>query len=197
MSLSAIAFFIYTPIPYAAILCIILYRHDLSQLVHPLKDRCSIRDWKSVFDDLEIAHKASSSSSKTEGNGTVGFSIERLLLDILERHPDMGFYASMLAIVTCVSLLSSLLAVPVLIGGDSFTYSRFILIISAGLQFVSAIPSTFTMQRYFGPFPSPPGKFHLKKRRPGSLLRYEKTLNQQQVKCFPGTILRSERLWRC
>ncbi len=120
-----------------------------------------------MFDDLEIAHKASSSSSKTEGNGTVGFSIERLLLDILEKHPDMGFYASALSIVTSVSLLSSLLAVPVLIGGDSFPYARFILIISVGLQFVSAIPSTFAMQRYFGPFPSPPGKFHLKKRRPG------------------------------
>ena len=195
MSLSAIAFFIYTPIPYATILCIIQYRHDMSQLIHPLKDRCSLRDWKSVFDDIEIDHKASSSSTKTEG--IVGFSIGRLRLDILERHPDIGFYASVLAIVTIVSLLSSLIAVPVLTGGDSLPYSRFILIISAGLQFLSAIPSTFAMQRYFGPFPSPPGKFHLKKRQPGSLLRYEKTLNQQQVKCFPGTILRSERFWRC
>jgi len=187
MSLSALAFFIYTPIPYAVILCIILYRHDLSQLVHPLKDRCSVRDWKSLFDDLEIARKTSSSSSKKEGNG--------IRLDFLERHPNIGFYLSVLAIVTSVSLLSSLVVVPVLLEGDSLPYSRFILIISAGLQFVSATPSTLAMLQYFGPFPSPPGKFHLKKRRPGSLLRYEETLNQQQVKCYPGTVLRSERLW--
>lgn len=186
MSLSTV--FIYTPIPYAIILCIILYRHDLSQLVHPLKDRCSIRDWKSVFDDLEIAHKAFPSSSKTEGkNGPESFSIECLRL---ERHPDIGFYVSVFAIVTIISLLSSLIAVPVFLtgGSSSLPYSHFILIISAGLQFVAAIPSTFAMPRCFGPFPSPPGKFHLKKRRPGSLLRYEKTLNQKQVKHIPRVI---------
>jgi hypothetical protein len=197
MSLSVFSFFIFTPIPWATILCIILYRHNLSQIVHPFKDRCSKRDWKSVFDDLDIPHKATSSNGKIDGKGRASFSIDDLRTAIFERHSDIGFYASLVAIVTGISLLTSLIVVPVLIMGGPLFYSRFSLITSAGLQFVSAIPSIFAIQRCFGPFPSPPSKFHLKKRRLGSLLRYEEILNQQQMKPLSGTLERSEGLWRC
>jgi hypothetical protein len=176
MSLSVSWFFIQTPIPWATILCIILYRHDLSQLVHPFKDRCSIRDWKSVFQDLDIPLEISSSSAKQSGIPRVVVLILHLQADISERYPNIGFYTLVLAIVAGSSLLSSLVVVHVLMEDASFLNSRFSEIISAGLQFVSAFPSIFAMQRYFGPLPSAPGKFHLKKRRPGSLLRYEETL---------------------
>lgn len=158
MFLSTSWFFVYTPIPWATILCIIFYRRDLSQLVHPFKERCSIRDWKCVFQDLEIPVKLSSG------------------IGISERYPNIGFYALVVAIVAGSSLLSSLIVVPLLMEGAPILNSRFDEIVSAGLQFVSAFPSIFAMQRYFGPFPSAPNKFYLKKRRAGSLLRYEKIL---------------------
>ena len=176
MSLSALWFFIYTPIPWAAILCVILYRHDLSQLLHPFKDRSSIKDWKSVFCDLDIPLTVSSSSAKRSAKARVALLIHRLPADFSERYPNIRFYTLVLAMVITSSLLSSLIVVPVLIGGPSLLDSRFAAITSAGLQFVSAFPSIFAMQRHFGPFPSAPGKFHLKKRRLGSLLRYEETL---------------------
>src|SRR5487761_660445 len=176
MFLSTNWFFVHTPIPCVTILCIIVYRHDLSQLVHPFKERCSIRDWKCVFQDLDIPLKVSSSSRKPSGKPRVVVLIHRLGTEISGRYPCIGFYASVLAVVAGSSLLSSLIVVPVLIGDAFFLNSRFSEIISAGLQFVSAFPSIFAAQRYFGPLPSAPNKFHLKKRRPGSLLRYEETL---------------------
>ena len=175
MPLSSISLFISTPIPWATILCIVLYRHDLSQLVHPMKDRCSIRDWKSVLDDLDIPPKKSSMPpNRGEKAARADFSIfERFRAGILEKHPDMGYYAMTLAIVSTVSLLSSFVIVPLLVGQSSILFSRFSLIFSAVFQFVSAIPSIFAMERCFGPFPSPSRKYHLQKRRQGSLVRYE------------------------
>jgi hypothetical protein len=194
MSFSFDSLFVYTPIPWVTILCIVLYRHDLSQLVHPFKDRCSIRDWKSVFDVLDISYKTSSTLGKTSGKGRAGFSIGRFQEGILEGHPETRIYASVIIAVTSFSLLSSLIFLPTLTGGEPLHYSRFSLLISTVLQFISALPSVFAMRLCFGPFPSPPSKFHLKKYRLGSLLRYEKTLNHQLTP--PETTLRSERLWR-
>jgi hypothetical protein len=176
MSISVFSFFVYTPIPWVTILCIILYRHDLLQLLHPFKERCSVRDWKSVLQNLEIPLKFSSSlGTPTEINGTV-FLVRRLRATFSERYPNIVFYALVIVIVAGSSLLSSLIVSPLLFGGASFLNSRFSGLVSAGLQIVSAIPSIFAMQRYFGPLPSAPNKFHLRKRRLGSLVRYEQTL---------------------
>lgn len=169
----------YTPIPWATILCIILYRHDLSQLVRPFKDRGSIKDWKSVFQDLNIPLKVSSSSGKPGGKPRGFFSIRE---DISKRYPNIRFYALVVANVTGSSLLSSLIVLPVLIEDAPLISSRLSVIVSGGLQFASAFPSIFAMQRYFGPFPSAPNKFHLKKRRQGSLLRYEETLGHTSLR---------------
>lgn len=178
MSVSALSLFVYTPFPWVAVLCIILYRHDLSQLFHPFKDRCSVKDVKSVFQILQIPIKGSSTLGRVgERNRTV-VCVKRLRTDILERFPNEGFYALVLATVACSSLLSTLIVVPALFGGASFFNSRFGGLVSAGFQIVSALPSIFAMQRHFGPFPSAPNKFHLRKRRLGSLVRYQETLKR-------------------
>lgn len=154
MSLSALWLFVYTPIPWGAVLCIILYRHDLSQLAHPFKDRSSVKDWKSVLQDLGINFTA----------------------DISDRYPNARFYILIIALVAGSSLLSSAMILRILAGYASLLNPRFTMMVSAGLQLVSTLPSVFAMQRYFGSFPAAPNKFHLKKRRLGSLLRYKETL---------------------
>jgi hypothetical protein len=182
MSLSMISFlFISTPFPWAVILCLILYRHDLSQLAHPLKERCSMRDWRSVLVDLDI-------SWKSLGKGGTGCpsKIERLQAAILEEHPDIRYYTTTTVIVSFASLVSSFILVPFVIGANPVLLTRFGLIISASLQLASAVPSVFAMELYFGPFPSPPNKYHLRKRRLGSLVRYDRTLNQNHLKHFQG-----------
>jgi hypothetical protein len=170
-------FFTFTPIPWAAILCLVLYRYDLSRLFHPLKDRSSTKDWRRVLDDLGIARDGSLTYGKTDRKRRSYFSIQRFWSGIIERNPDVGFYLSVLVIVTSISLFSSLIIRPVLMGMDPLLYSRFGFMISTGFQFVSALPSVFLMQRFLGPFPSPPFRFHLKKNRLGSLLIYEADLN--------------------
>jgi hypothetical protein len=189
MSLSMISFFfISTPFPWAVILSLILYRHDLSQLVHPLKDRSSMRDWRSVLHDLDISDKTSSQSSDNRGKWRSSSSkIECLQADILEEHRDIRYYTTTIIIVSFASLVSSFVLVPFLIEASSFLLTRFDLIISASLQLASAVPSVFAMELYFGPFPSPPNKYHLRKRRLGSLVRYDRTLNQNHLKHFQGT----------
>lgn len=174
MPLSALWLFVYTPIPWGAVLCIILYRHDLSQLAHPFKDRSSVKDWKSVLQDLGINFKPSSSSGKRTGRVVV--LIHRLRADISDRYPNARFYILIIALVAGSSLLSSAMILRILAGYASLLNPRFTMMVSAGLQLVSALPSVFAMQRYFGSFPAAPNKFHLKKRRLGSLLRYKETL---------------------
>jgi hypothetical protein len=183
MSVSALSLFVYTPFPWAAILCIILYRHDLSQLFHPFKDRCSIRDMKSVFQNLQIPINGSSTLGRRAGerNRTVLW-VKRLRTSILERFPNGRFYAFVLATVAGSSLLSTFIVVHVLFGGaSSFIDSRLGGLVSAGFQIFSALPTIFAMQRHFGPFPSAPNKFHLRRRRLGSLARYQETLGHSST----------------
>src|SRR5712691_17525 len=41
--------FLYLPIPYWAAFVLLQYRHDLSRLVHPVRDEGSLRNWWSVL----------------------------------------------------------------------------------------------------------------------------------------------------
>jgi len=180
MSPSGILFSIFltnTPVPWTAILCLLLYRHDLSRLLHPLKDRGSTKDWRRVLDDLGIPPEGSLIYRKTDIKCRSHFSIQRFWSGLIEVSPDAGLYLSVLVIVASISLFSSLIVRPVLMGMAPLLYARFSSTISVGFQFLSALPTVFLMQRFLGPFPSPPFKFHLKKNRLGSLLIYETALN--------------------
>jgi hypothetical protein len=165
--------FVYTPFPWIATLCIFLYRHDLSRLFHPFKDRCSIRDFKFVFQNLEIPFKESSSLVRVGGKSRAAVWVMHIRANISERFPSAELYALVLIVVAGSSLLSNLIIAPMLFGGESsFLNPKFDGLVSAGFQIVSALPTSFAMQRYFGPFPSAPNKYHLRKRRLGSLVRY-------------------------
>jgi hypothetical protein len=48
------ALFLYLPIPYWAAFLLLLYRHDLSRLFHPVRDDGSLRNWWSVLSHLDI-----------------------------------------------------------------------------------------------------------------------------------------------
>lgn len=169
MSLSAALLFVYTPIPWTVILCIILYRHDLAQLKHPVKERNSTREWKLVFLDLGIPSRQTTNVS-IKGKSGMMHLIHCASEYIADRYPNTTFYGLVITIITCSSMISSLLLAP------SFIDSRVGLLMLIGLQFLSAIPLIPGLQRYFGPFPSPPFRYHLKRRRGGSLLRYDDVL---------------------
>ena len=166
--------FLLTPIPWGIILFVLLYRHDLSRLLHPLNDRCSLKDWEVVLSYLEIQRESERTDARQERSRTT--SSKETRYNIWERYPNVRFYAFVLAVVTMQSLLSSLVAIPVLFGGASFLDSRFGAPVSMLFQLIAAVPSVFAMERYFGFFASAPHKFHLRRRRMGSLLRYSETL---------------------
>jgi len=48
------ALFLYLPIPYWAAFLLLLYRHDLSRLFHPVRDDGSLRNWWAVLSRLGI-----------------------------------------------------------------------------------------------------------------------------------------------
>jgi hypothetical protein len=51
---AAEALVLYMPIPYWTVFLLLLYRHDLSRLFHPVKDDGSLRNWWSVLSHLGI-----------------------------------------------------------------------------------------------------------------------------------------------
>lgn len=169
MPLSLSFLFTHTPLPWAAILCLLLYRHNLSLLLHPSRERSSIRDWKQVFQYLEIPFEDSSASEESQRS-----KVLIILKSIHERYPNIKFYTFGLSSIAIFSIISS--SAVILTGGPSFINSHYTFLVAAGLQFLSALPSIFLMQRRFGTFPSPPYRFHLKKSRAGSLLKYEDIL---------------------
>jgi len=46
--------FLYLPLPYWATFLLLLYRHDLSRLFHPVRDDDSLRNWWSVLSYLGV-----------------------------------------------------------------------------------------------------------------------------------------------
>jgi hypothetical protein len=48
------AFFLYLPVPYWAGFMLVLYRHDLSRLIHSIRDDGSPRNWWSVSNHLGL-----------------------------------------------------------------------------------------------------------------------------------------------
>jgi len=46
--------FLYQPVPYWIAFVLVLYRHDLSRLIHPVRDDDSLRNWWSVLTYLSI-----------------------------------------------------------------------------------------------------------------------------------------------
>ena len=157
------------------ILCLVLYRHNLSQLIHPVKERCSIKDWKDVFAYLEISIDQPNSTKKYNRS-----KVRTILDDISEGYPSIKFYTFAIALTSILSIISSEFALRVSLSFNShFTYLLFPLV-----QLVSSVPSIFAMQRFFGSFPTPPYKFHLKKNRTGSLLKYTPDLNRKDNNKF-------------
>jgi len=181
MSLFLISlFFILAPFPWATILCIILYRYDLSRLFHPSKNGCSKRDWRSVLEDLHFSHKRSAILAEASGKRSMSFtSIGECLTEFLEGHEDLPCYITALGIASGASLLSSLVLGPCLAAASPRLVSHLGVVFSAAFQVLAAVPTVFAMERFFGPFPSPPNRYHLQKHRLGSLLRYERTLDQR------------------
>ena len=49
--------FLYLPMPYWAGFLLLLYRHDLSRLLHPVRDDGSLRNWWAVLNYLGILDK--------------------------------------------------------------------------------------------------------------------------------------------
>jgi len=51
------AFFLYTPLVYWLVFTLVLYRHDLSRLLHPVRDDGSSRNWWTVLNYLGLFEK--------------------------------------------------------------------------------------------------------------------------------------------
>ena len=48
------AVFLYLPVPFWAVFVVLLYRHDLSRLTHPVRDDGSLRNWWAVLSYLGL-----------------------------------------------------------------------------------------------------------------------------------------------
>lgn len=118
-----------------------------------------------MFQYLAIPLDEPSNSPKEDKRSKI-YAISK---EISERYPNIKSYTLVFAVISIASIFSSAFT---MIGIHSIINSRLALLLSAGLQFVSALPSIYTMQLYLGSIPSPPYRFHLKKNRVGSLLGY-------------------------
>ena len=56
----------YLPIPYWAAFLLLLYRHDLSRLFHPVRDDGNLRNWWSVLSHLGILDAGVRRPGRTE-----------------------------------------------------------------------------------------------------------------------------------
>jgi hypothetical protein len=63
---TAEAGFLYLPIPYWVAFLLLLYRHDLSRLFHPVRDDGSLRNWWSVLSHLGILDAGVRRPSRTK-----------------------------------------------------------------------------------------------------------------------------------
>jgi len=59
--------FLYLPISYWAAFALLLYRHDLSRLLHPARDDGSLRNWWAVLSYLGILDKGARRPSRMKG----------------------------------------------------------------------------------------------------------------------------------
>jgi hypothetical protein len=171
LSIPPSVFFTYTPIPWTIILLIFLYKNDLSQLLHPVKEKDSIHDWRSALRKLGLYFQADRKLGNSKPRPAPS---SRFIVHIRERYPNTMFYSLMGIVVTSSSLLSSLLLAPMLVKiSPGFRFEELLLVF---LQLFSALPCVLVVRRFFGPFPGAPFKFHLKKLRRGSLLKYVSSL---------------------
>jgi hypothetical protein len=56
--------FLYLPIPYWVAFALLLYRHDLSRLLHPFREDGSLRNWWAVLSKLGILDKGARRPSR-------------------------------------------------------------------------------------------------------------------------------------
>ena len=58
--------FLYSPVPYWVAFVLLLYRHDLSRLTHPVRDDGSPRNWWSVLNNLGLLSCRSTHGAEQE-----------------------------------------------------------------------------------------------------------------------------------
>ena len=85
------AVFLYLPVPYWAAFVVLLYRHDLSRLTHPVRDDGSLRNWWSVLTLLGHPRRRDAQAEQEEGNPP----LRRLSLNLGRSEPvvDVSGYS--------------------------------------------------------------------------------------------------------
>ena len=77
------AIFLYTPLLSWGIFVLVLYRHDLSRLFHPIRENWSMRNWWDVSNHLGLVDPEK--ATRRPGRSTWGFASS----------PSSGLYSSL------------------------------------------------------------------------------------------------------
>jgi hypothetical protein len=147
-----------TPLFQTFITYIVMYRHELSRLFHPIYERRDDKDWRRVLSDLKLIPK----QEKKDKERTVTVVIPVKVI-------------SLVVAVLIPTILVDVVITPVILASlPAFLNHTFLpVLIQALLQFIPAFIAMIGLARlWLGPIPVPPHKYALPQKRPGSLLRH-------------------------
>jgi len=143
-----------TPLFQTFIAYIVMYRHDLSRLFHPIHERSSDRDWRRVLSSLGLIPKQ-----------------EKKEKEIVISAKSM----SLVVAVLISTVLVDVVVAPVILASfpASLMHTIFPALTQALLQFIPAFIAMIGLANlWLGPVPVPPHRYTLPQKRPGSLLRH-------------------------
>jgi hypothetical protein len=150
-----------TPLVQALFVYIVLYRYDLSRVLHPMYERRGDREWRRVLTGLGLIIQADEKQEKRKEK---------------EREVAVPVRAVSLGAVVLIStILIDAVITPVL-SASLPVFSRIPIlsvVTQALLQFIPAFIALIGMARFWlGPIPVPPYKYALPGKRLGSLVRH-------------------------
>lgn len=156
----------YTPLSWWLIFYFLAYRHELSRLVHPVRERRGLRDWVAVLARLKLMDAAALAPAQRL-KMELGLKAERRRAGRTKALYLLSFLVLWLSAV----LVSKLAIMPQPLAEAA---------LPALLQLAPAVPLIVATYRRCGAFPFHPIRYHLPSGRKGSLLKYLGRLGREQ-----------------
>ena len=153
-----------TPLVQTLFVYIVLYRYDLSRVLHPMYERRGDREWRRVLTGLGLIIQADAKQEKKRKKER-----REVVVAVPVRAVSLG------AVVLISTILIDAVVTPVL-SASLPVFSRIPIlsvVTQALLQFIPAFIALIGMARFWlGPIPVPPYKYALPTKRLGSLVRH-------------------------
>ncbi|MDG7022973.1 MAG: hypothetical protein JRN45_00470 [Nitrososphaerota archaeon] len=153
----------YTPLIWWLVVYFFLFRHELSRLLHPIRERRGLKDWVAVLSDLRLIDSASPALQE-EGK-------EKWWRKSRTTHLLLSSLVLWLSAVLVSNFVDISQTLP---GGFPYGLLKALLpsLFLFALQALPAIPLIILTYRYCGPRPVKKEEMQLSKNRKGSLIRY-------------------------